>query len=207
MNAFTRLAVLLLLPGSLSAQGFLEQFSYEGLRLAAIGVDGGFVVSNSLTTEAVGGVRLDFGTFAPRIRIVTGVSYFKGAYKDERIQVFEQRLEDLIQDPSVDVTIGAVTLANVEVYLDFQYLFPAVGPVQPYFGLGFAAHVRDGDGQAIEGTFVEDALDTVAAGLGGSVGFEVGLASWLAFLAEVRGGLTSELRTLSARGGFMVRFP
>jgi hypothetical protein len=98
-------------------------------------------------------------------------------------------------------------MANVEVFADLQYLLRTVGRVQPYVALGFGAHIRDGDGAAIDGTFVEDALDTVAAGVGAAVGIDIAILSRLAFLAEVRGGLTSELRTASARGGFMLRFP
>jgi len=67
-----------------------------------------------------------------------------------------------------------------------------------------AAH---GAGRAIEGTFVEDALDTVEAGLNVTAGTAVALARSLQLTAELRGSVTSELRTLAARGGFMVRLP
>ena len=38
-------------PVTLPAQGFLEQFSYEGLRLSGLGVEMGGVVSDRLTAE------------------------------------------------------------------------------------------------------------------------------------------------------------
>ena len=203
MNAGIRAALLLLIaPSPLLGQGFLEEFSYEGLRLSGVGVDAGVVFSNSLTTEVVGGVRIDFGTFSPKVRVVFGGLYFKGQFKEDRIREFEQRLEDLVGE-SVD--IGTITLSNIELYLDLQYLLPRLGRFQSYLGLGFGAHIRNGNGEAIEGTFVEDALSTVAAGLSGSVGFDVAIVPRLSFTAEARGGLTSELRTLSARGGFMYR--
>lgn len=205
MNAGTRLTLLLaIVPSPVVAQGFFEEFTYEGIRLSGIGGDVGVVISNSLTTEVVGGARIDLGRFSPSVRIVAGALYFKGQYKEDRITEFEQRLEDLVGEP---VDIGTITLANVELFLDLQYLLPRFGRFQSYVGLGFGAHVRDGDGQAIQGTFVEDALDTVAAGLSGSAGFDAAIMPWLSFLAEVRGGLTSELRTLSARGGLMARIP
>ena len=204
MNVCIRAALLLsLTPSPLVAQGFLEEFSYEGIRFSGVGADVGVVIANSLTTEVVGGVRVDFGTFAPKVRVVLGGLYFKGQFKEDRIREFEQRLEDLVGEP---VDIGSITLANLELYLDFQYLLPRVDRFQAYLGLGFGAYVRDGDGEAITGTFVEDALSTVAAGLSGSIGFDVVLIRQLSFMAEARGGLTSELRTLSARGGFLFRF-
>jgi len=203
LNAGIRAALLLLIaPSPLLGQGFLEEFSYEGLRLSGVGVDAGVVFSNSLTTEVVGGVRIDFGTFSPKVRVVFGGLYFKGQFKEDRVREFEQRLEDLVGE-SVD--IGTITLSNIELYLDLQYLLPRLGRFQSYLGLGFGAHIRNGNGEAIEGTFVEDALSTVAAGLSGSVGFDVAIVPRLSFTAEARGGLTSELRTLSARGGFMYR--
>ena len=61
-------------------------------------------------------------------------------------------------------------------------------------------------GPVIAGTFVEDALDTVAAGIDGALGLDVALVPRLALLAEVRGVLTSELQSVSARGGLMFRF-
>jgi hypothetical protein len=67
--------------------------------------------------------------------------------------------------------------------------------------------VRDGEGDAIEGTFVEDALDTIDAGLALSLGVEVGILRRLVLTAEVRGEAAGELRTAVARGGLMLRFP
>jgi hypothetical protein len=210
LNTGIRVATLLLLfPASATAQGFLEQFSYEGLGLTAIGVDFGAIASNNLTTEPVGGLRIDYGAFGPKVRLVFGASYFKGEFSDEKIAEFEQKLANVVQDPSGDFTIdvGSVTLADVEAFLDLQYLPGGWGRVQPYLGLGASAHIRNGDGAAIDGTFVEDALDTVAAGMNVTVGLEVAIVRWLSVLAELRGGLTSELRTVSARGGLMYRLP
>lgn len=191
-----------------AAQSFWEQFSYDGLRFAGIGVEAGTVLSNSITTEAVGGLRVDFGTIAPRVRVVVGGSYFRGDFKPERIAEWEARLQDVLVGCSCDsVSVGTISQSNIEVFLALQYLIPPVGRLQPYGGLGFSAHIRDGDGAAIDGTFVEDALDTVAAGLDAAIGFELAVLTRLSLLAEGRGVLTSELRSFSARGGLMVRFP
>lgn len=200
-------AFLLLVPASAVGQGFFDQFSYEGLRFTGIGLDVGSVWSNSLTSEVGGGVRIDYGQFAPRVRLVFGALYFKGQFNDEKIAEFEDRLADLVPDPGVTIDVGSVSLADVEVYIDLQYTPVQLGRVRPFVGLGFGAHVRNGQGAAIDDTFVEDALDTVAAGVSASIGFDLAVLRQLSLTAEVRGGLTSELRTLSARGGLMFWLP
>lgn len=209
MHVGTRLAVLLLLAATpLRAQEFLEQFSYEGLRFSGIAVEFGGILSNNITTRPIGGIRVDLGVIAPRIRVVVGGSYFKGDFKQERIAEFERRLEDVLAGCGCDsISVGSITQSNIELYFALQYLVPAAGRVRPYVGVGFSAHVRDGDGAVIDETFVEDALDTVAAGVDGAVGVDVAITPRVAVLAEVRGVLTSELQSASARGGLMIRFP
>ena len=208
-RAGTSIACLMLIAApSARGQGYLDQFSYEGLRFSGIGVEFGGVLSNSVTTEPIGGVRVDLGVIAPRLRVLVGGSYFKGDFKADRIARFEQRLQEVLTNCACDsLSIGAVTQSNLEVFLALQYLFPALGRLQAYAGGGVSAHIRDGDGAVIKDTFVEDALDTVAAGVDGSIGVEVAIVPRLAVLAEVRGVLTSELQSVSARGGLMIRFP
>ncbi len=95
----------------------------------------------------------------------------------------------------------------MEASVDLQYLFQNGSRFTTFIGVGLGVHVRSGSGDAIDGTFVEDALDTIAAGLNVSLGADVALTRVLYFTTDLRGGLSSELRTVSARGGFMFRFP
>jgi opacity protein-like surface antigen len=105
------------------------------------------------------------------------------------------------------VNIGTITWANFAAAFDFQYVLAPGAVVQPYAGVGLALVIRDGDGAAIQGTFVEDALDTFTAGLTASAGIEVRVTRSLYLLADGRGLLSSELRTLSARGGVKIMIP
>lgn len=200
--------VPLVIGSTARAQGLLEQFSYEGLRFSGVGVELGGVVSDRLTTESSVGVRIDYGLIAPSVRVLLGGSYCNGSFAPEELGRFEQRLRSIVTDPTGDftVTIGEITWRTVQADLDLQYLFPS-SSVTPYFGVGVAVQVHNGAGRAIEGTFVEDALDTVEAGLNVTAGTAVALARSLQLTAELRGSVTSELRTLAARGGFMVRLP
>jgi hypothetical protein len=73
--------------------------------------------------------------------------------------------------------------------------------------VGIGIHFREGGGEAIEGTFVEDALDTVAAAATFSAGTHVAVAGGLFLTGDLRVGVSSELRTFSGRGGLMYRLP
>lgn len=202
------LAGLLLIPAILPAQQFLEQFSYEGLRLSGIGVEFGVIASNRLTREPTGAVRVDYGFVAPNIRVLFGLSYFKGEFDGDEIAEFETKLRAVVEDPTGDfsIDVGRITLADLGASIDLQYVFPFTNRVVPYLGLGLGVHYRDGSGAAIAGTFVEDALDTVAASADFSAGTHVALVSSLYVTLDFRAGLSSELRSIAGRAGLMYRF-
>ena len=205
LNSLT--AIALLSPVPLGAQEFLEQFSYEGLGLSGIGFTVGRVASDRLTAEWSGGVLIDYGMIAPRVRVMLGANYFKGELAAEEIVEFETSLRNVVQDPTGDavIDVGRISWANLEATLDLQYLLPAGDRLTTYLGFGFGIHVRDGSGAAIENTFVEDALDTVAAGANLSFGAEVILSDRIHFTTDVRGGWSSELLLSSARAGLLYR--
>ena len=199
--------LLVLTPAPLAGQGFLERFSYEGLGLSGIGVDAGAVISDRLARDLTASLRIDYGMIAPKVRTLLGVSYFRSRFNDDEIRSFEERLEALVSDPSVSISVGDITWTNVTFDLDLQYVFGPERRVTPYLGLGIGVHVRNASGAAIEGTFVEDALDNVAAGLNASTGAEITVARNVRLTLDVRGLLTSELLATTARAGVMLRFP
>jgi len=210
LNGATRLLVLLLLvPVPLRAQGFLDQFSYEGLHFSGIGAAIGGVTSDRLEPDFAGGVSVDYGNIAPKIRVLLGLSYFRSRFHDAEIARFETRLERLVTNPPPNfaITIGPITWTDYAASLDLQYVFTPERRVRPYVGAGLALHVRDGDGTAIAGTFVEDALDAIDAGVAASLGLEIGVIRSLYFTADVRGEATGELRTVVGRAGLMFRIP
>ena len=207
MNAVTRFVLALLVcPQVVLAQGFLEQFSYEGLRFSGIGFEFGGVVSDRLTSEMTGAVRIDCGRIAPDVRVLIGVSYFKGEFNASEIREFALGIQRVVVPAmSSIIDIGSITWSDIEADFDLQYMLEAGSRITNYVGIGFAAHVRNGTGTVIDDTFVEDALDTIDAGLNLSVGTSVELIPAIHFTVDLRGGLTSELRTASARAGLMYR--
>lgn len=211
MHAGTRPLILLLLLAAAPparAQGFLDEFSYDGLRFAGFGMDVGGTWSDRLEAAVSGSVRIDAGFIAPRLRTLLSAGLLMSRYAEDEITALEERLTAAVDDPTGDATVAidSITLTNLSLDLDLQYLF-LTGRVMPYAGLGLGIHLRNAGGAAIEETIVEDALEAIVAAVNGSVGVEVRLTEQFGLTGEVRGTAASGLLAWSARAGMMVRFP
>jgi hypothetical protein len=175
------MAVMVLLAvgpsGRLAAQGVLNEFSYDNLRLSGVQLDVGVLGASQLMGTTVGGLRLDFGRIAPKVRLLLGLSYFRSDFDHETLSRFEARLDSFVNPGTPDsVAVGEVRLGDIVGDVDFQYVFPQGHGINAYIGTGVSIHVRNGSGDLINGTFVEDALDVVTAGLNGTIGFEFNLS-------------------------------
>ncbi|HEY3279986.1 MAG TPA: hypothetical protein VGJ83_05690 [Gemmatimonadales bacterium] len=191
----------------LSAQGVLSQFSYDNLRLSGIQVDLGPLGSSELTGAIAGGLRVDYGFIAPKVRVLLGLSYFRSEFDNEARARFEQRIRQFVIDPAGDDTIrvGRIFWSDLTADLDLQYAIPQGRGIMTYIGLGASVHLRNGTGSAITGTFVEDALDEIAAGANATIGAEFSLSRAWRFSMDARGVVSSGLSTASLRAGFMYR--
>ena len=193
----------------LSAQGVLNQFSYDSLKLWGIQADLGVLGASRLRGTVVGGIRLDYGRIAPRIRVLLGVSYFKGEFDRNATNQLAQRLRAIVNDPDSNfvIDVGRIMWSDLTTDVDLQYVLPQGHTVTAYLGAGLSLHIMNGNGKAINGTFVEDALDGVSAGLNGTMGFEIATSPTWRFTVEARGVLSTQLSTGSLRGGIMYRLP
>ena len=192
----------------LSAQGVLNEFSYDNLKLSGIQFDIGVLGASELTGATVGGVRLDFGHIAPKVRLMLGLSYFQSHFDQTSLDKFARKLDDFVNPGTSDtIVLGQVKLSDIIGDVDFQLVFPQGKGITAYVGAGVSAHIRNGSGNAINGTFVEDALDVVTAGLNGTIGFEFNLSRTWRFTLDGRGVLSSGLSTASLRTGVMFRLP
>lgn len=209
MNGSTKLVLLLLAvgpPGRLAAQGVLNQFSYDNLRLSGIQLDAGLLGASDLIGSTVGGLRVDYGRIAPKVRLLLGLSYFHSRFDQQALQRFERRLDSIVNPGSPDnINLGRISLSDVVGDVDFQFVFPQGNGITAYLGTGVSIHMRNGSGPAINGTFMEDALDVITAGLNGTMGFEFNLSKTWRFTVDGRGVLSSGLRSVSLRTGIMYR--
>ncbi len=193
-------------PIRLSAQGVFNQFSYDNLRLSGIQLDAGLLGASDLTGSTVGGLRVDFGRIAPKVRLLLGVSYFHSRFDQRAINRFERRLDSIVNPSTPDsIDLGRISLSDIVGDIDFQLVFPQGHGITAYLGTGISVHARNGNGAAINGTFMEDALDVITAGLNGTMGFEFNLSRAWRFTVDGRGVLSSGLRSVSLRTGIMYR--
>ena len=193
--------------GRLAAQGVLNQFSYDNLRFSGIQLDVGPLGASDLVGATVGGLRVDYGRIAPKVRLLLGLSYFHSRFDQQAIDRFERRLDSIVNPSTHDsINLGRISLSDLIGDVDFQFVFPQSHGITAYLGTGVSIHVRNGSGAAINGTFLEDALDVITAGLNGTMGFEFNLSPAWRFTLDGRGVLSSGLRTASLRTGIMYRF-
>jgi hypothetical protein len=192
-------------PDRLSAQ--FEQFSSENLRLRAVGVDLGVMSGTNIRGTVSGAARFDIGLVTPRVRVLLGASYFRASVSNTALNRFEQRLQSIVIDPSGDdiIMLGQIAWSDVTADIDLQYMLPQGRAVAAYTGLGLSVHARNGSGPAIRGTFVEDALDGITAGLNATLGAEFGAGRWRVAL-DGRGVLASGLSTIGISVGLRYRW-
>ena len=207
-----RLLVLIVLvsvspPVRLTAQGVFNQFSSENLRPSAVQFDLGPLGGNNIRGTLTGGVRLDYGFIAPKVRVLLGLSYFHADLSSEALRRYAEGLRRVVNDPDSNYTIqlGDISWSDLTGDLDLQYVMPQGRAVTVYLGLGVGIHLRNGSGTAIDGTFVEDALDQITAGGNGTIGAEIGAKHWRVSV-DARGVLSSGLSTVSLRTGVMYRW-
>lgn len=202
-------AVLLLSAGPavrLSGQGFLSQFSYDNLKPSALQLDFGPLGGNNIRGTVTGGLRLDYGFIAPHVRVLLGLSYYKADFSSDARRRFEQSLDSVVNPGTKDqINLGRITWSDVTGDVDLQYVLPQGRAVTAYLGIGLGAHIRHGSGSAINGTFVQDALNSVTAGLNGTMGLEFGAKRWR-FAIDGRGVLSSGVSTVSLRSGVVYRW-
>lgn len=204
------LAILLAaaLATPVAAQRPLDRFSYDNLGFHGFWPEIGIVTSDRLEGTVSYGARVDLGQFAPRLRMLLGVSYFRSDFKSEDIAEFETALENVVTDPTQDFSIdlGNVRWSDLAIELDLQYILtPMTSRYLPYLGVGAGMHLRNGSGDAINDTFVEDALDMLGAGVSATAGLDVKVGGSFVLNMGGRAVFGSDLQTMSLTVGFGYR--
>ncbi len=186
---FTTFLFMLLLPAICGAQ-VLEDYDYENLELRGIGLEVGGIWPTQVEPTIGFGVRADLGLIGPNIRISPAIRYWSSSLR----QVEVDRLADQIRRicerqagatcPSFD--LGEIRRSDLELSLDGHFLFDLGLPIVPYAGAGLGLHLLSGRGEAINGTFVQDLLNTLAPGLNIIGGLGMPLGGALQIFTEAR---------------------
>lgn len=206
---FTLIIACAAAPWPADAQQALERFSYDGIRFAGLHAEVGVVTSDRLKGAVSYGVRVDLGQFAPRVRLQVGGAWYRSEFQTEEIAKFEEALRGVVDDPTgdFDINLGTVHWSDFAIDADLQYLLATAGRWRPYIGIGAGVHLRNGSGRAIDGTFVEDALDEVGAGLSVTGGFDVYLTRVITLNIGGRAVVAGDLQTLGLLIGFGFKTP
>ena len=204
-------AGMLSVTAPLSAQD-LADFDYENLSFRGIGAEWGYIWPNRAVPTQSLGVRMDLGYLGPGLRIVPSITYWSSSLKASEVSELEQRIEELVEsqnDFPATLDLGVIDLKDVHMAVDAQVVWRVPYGVLTFLGLGVGAHVLNGSGAAIDGTFVEDLMDSVSAGMNVHGGLELPVGRRFRLNGQGRYELLGDLRYTQVRigGQFMIGGP
>jgi len=153
-------------------------------------------------------MRFDFGYAGPGLRIMPSVTYWSAPLERGEITELEDRIGSLIADqtgglpPALD--LGTIDWTDVAIGVDAHIVWDSPLDVLTYGGLGVTAHVLDGDGDAINGTFIDDLLDSVTAGFNLHFGLEYPVTERFRMYSVAKYEVLSDLQYFTARVGWQI---
>lgn len=190
----------------------LADYDYENLGFRGVAFEGGFIFPDNVDDTHTLGARVDLGYLGPGLRIVPSVTYWSSVLTRSEVGKLERQLEELVVaqsppgTPRPDIDLSPITWRDVALSVDGQFVWSIPPGLLGYAGLGASAHLLDGQGEAIDGTFVEDLLDSIRAGFNVHGGLEYPAHERFRLYSTTRFELMGDLRYLEVRLGaqFMV---
>ena len=194
----------------------VADFDYEHLSFRGIGFEGGYLpaygVDGVRGETQTWGLRFDLGYLGPGLRISPSVTYWSSELESGEVSRIETRIEQLIArelgryGSDAEVELGRIEWSDLVVGVDSHVVWNIPFGWLSFMGLGASVHVLDGQGEAINGTFIEDLLDTVHPGINVHAGLEYPLWPWARLYWQGRYELTDDLRYFNVRGGLQLMF-
>lgn len=217
-SAIVRAAAILggvLLAAPTAAQDFAD-FDYEHLSLRGIGFEAGYMPAYKIDgvrgETQTWGLRVDMGYLGPGLRITPSVTYWSSELEHIEVSRIEERIEELIgrelgrYGSDAEVNLGEIVWSDLVVGVDSHVVWNIPFGWLSFMGLGASVHVLDGQGDAINGTFIEDLLDTIHPGVNVHAGLEYPLWPWARLYWQGRYEVTDDLRYFNVRGGLQLMF-
>ncbi len=196
------LALGLSLTAMPAAAQSLADYDYENLEFRGIGLDFGHLWADRVANTSMYSVRFDLGYLGPGVRIVPSISYWSSEFTLAELDALAERIRDatgVIGLTGED--LGPLRWSDLSISLDGQFVWNTPANVLAFAGAGFGLHALNGQGAAIEGTFVEDLLDSITAGIAVLGGIELEPVSRWRVYGEGRYTLMNSIQYLSVRGG------
>ena len=197
--------VTLALPHEARAQD-LADYDYENLSFRGISFDVGYLYADNVEDTRTLGVQFDLGFLGPGFRLMPGVTYWESTLADAEVDQFETRLGTLTTDqggitPAGGFDLGVIDRSDIVVSMDGHYVWAV--PLNLFFstGVGLSAHFLNGSGPGIDGTFVEDLLDSVSAGFNLHAGLEYPITDRVRIYGGSKVEILGDLNYVEFRGG------
>lgn len=207
------LVVLVLLASATTARAqTLADYDYEHLSFQGLSFDVGYVWPNKVESTERYGLRFDLGFLGPGVRITPSITYWDSKLKATELHRLATRLSRLPAIRSQGFAIrasdlGVIRWSDLSINLDGHFAWDTDLGVMTYLGGGVGIHKLNGRGDLIDGTFIEDLLDAVTAGLTANGGLEFEPIDRLRIYGEASYTVLSYLRYPALKFGaaFMLR--
>lgn len=197
--------------GSASAQTSLADYDYENLSFRGFSLEGGYILPNRVNPAYSMGGRLDLGYLGPGLRIVPGISFWSSTMVDSEVEKLEGKVDALIRseiDPDTGFTgvdLGQIDWSDIALSLDAHFVWSVPYDFLTFLGGGVSAHLLNGEGEAIGGTFVEDLLDSVTTGFNVHTGIEYPVFDRFRLYGLARYEIMEDLRYAEFRLGGQIQ--
>jgi hypothetical protein len=202
------LALLCLVAPTGASGQDLADLDYEHLAFRGLGFDWGYLWPTRVDRTGSVGMRLDMGYAGPGLRIMPSVTYWSSPLGQGEITELEDRIGALIADqtggPAPALDLGSIEWRDVAIGVDAHVVWDSLFDVLTYGGLGVTAHILDGDGNAIAGTFIDDLLDTVTAGFNLHLGAEYPVTDRFRIYTLGKYEVLSDIQYFTARVGWQI---
>ncbi|NJD17840.1 MAG: hypothetical protein FIA95_00930 [Gemmatimonadetes bacterium] len=183
----------------------LADFDYENLRFRGFAPEWGYLWATRVEPAQSWGVRMDLGYLGPGLRITPSVTRWASTFKAAEVRELEERVASLVSaqtdEPPPPVDLGVIHWSDVTLAVDAHLVWRVPYGVLTFAGVGGAAHMLDGSGPAVDGTFVEDLLDSVTAGFNLHAGVEYPVDRRFRLYGQTRYEVMGDLRYTQVRLG------
>ena len=183
-----------------AAQG-ARRLDLDQLQITSLGVAYGHIKPSQVRGTNLVAIQADYGNLAPQWRLVFSASFWQSRFEDDVVKAFVDTLRKSLSNPSASVLASPINVYDAAFGGDVRFTPIYPGEIKPFVGLGVAAHVINAEGALINGTFVERALDDIAAGIYVTAGISLKLVRHLGVEGAVRADLLSGFRSTQIRAG------
>ena len=197
--------------GAGRAQG-LADYDYTNLAFRGMGLSWGYIWPTKVRATPLYSLRLDLGYLGPGVRIAPTLSYWNSEMRRSELDRFAASINAIPALRQQGATITGADLAPVRwsdlgLDIDAEYVARTPSGVLAYAGVGVGLHALNGGGAAIDNTFVEDLLDTIAPALTGLAGLEAPLGPRFRVFGELRLTAMGDIQYGGLRAGVALMAP